>query len=100
MRSLQDEIRQAQKDLSCPICARTFQLRDIRVRPSGQSSAELSVICSRGHFPVILLVPINLKEVVSAGPITERELKQVGKRISKLDTTIRELISNNHDRKS
>ena len=93
MRSLQDEIRQAQKELSCPICARTFQLRDIRVRSfPGGGSAELSVICSRGHFPVILLIPVNLRDLVNAGPITDRELKIVGKKISNLDKSIKELI--------
>ncbi|MEX1123599.1 MAG: hypothetical protein WEC81_00220 [Patescibacteria group bacterium] len=94
MRSLQDEIRQAQKDLSCPICARTFQLRDIRIRSFlGNGSAELSVVCSRGHFPVILLVPVNLKEVTNAGPITEGEIQRLGKKISKLNRSISELIS-------
>jgi hypothetical protein len=93
MRSLQDEIRQAQKDLSCPICARTFQLRDIRIRSfHGLGSAELSVICSRGHFPVILLVPVTLRDAISAGPITDQEVKQFSLRISKADKSIKEVL--------
>lgn len=85
MRSLQDEIRQAQRDLFCPICSRTFELKDINVRSQAENGTiELSVICQRGHFPVILLLPITLKELVKAGPITEREVKQVFKRIDQI----------------
>jgi len=96
MRSLQDEIRQAQKDLSCPICARTFQLRDIRVRSFiGHGSAELSVMCSRGHFPVILLVPISLKEATNAGSITKEEIQEFSVRITKAKQSIKEIYTTN-----
>lgn len=92
MRSLQDEIRQAQKDLSCPICARTFQLRDIRVRTFHGGSAELSVICSRGHFPVILIVPVTLQEVAKAGPMTDEDVRIFTKRVLKADKSIKEVL--------
>jgi hypothetical protein len=93
MRSLQDEIRQAQQDLSCPICGRMFNLRDIRVRSYLNNGAvELSVICSRNHFPVILIVPVSLKEASQAGPISESELKYVHKRIDTVRTSIIELL--------
>lgn len=85
MRSLQDEIRQAQRDLFCPICSRTFELKDINVRTFLEaSSVELSVICQRGHFPVILLLPITLKELAKAGPITTAEMKRVYRKIDQL----------------
>ncbi len=92
MRSLQDEIRQAHRDLFCPVCGRTFELKDIRVRsffPNG--AVELSVSCGRGHFPVIMLLPITLKELVKAGPITKRDLKQAHQKIDKLDQSFQEL---------
>jgi len=77
MRSLQDEIAEIQRELNCPICSRTFELRDIQLKAFHDSTnVELSVICNRGHFPVILLVPVNLKEIAKAGPITKKELKQ------------------------
>jgi len=92
MRSLQDEIRQTQRELSCPVCGRTFDLRDIRVRSYlGNNSVELSVVCSRSHTPIILLVPINLKDVAQAGPITERELKKALRKIDSLQESIKEL---------
>lgn len=91
MRSLQDEIRQTQRELSCPVCGRSFNLRDIRVRSYvGNSSVELSIVCSRGHFPVILLVPVSLKEIAQAGPITEKELKSVQRKIDKVEESIQE----------
>lgn len=93
MRSLQDEIRQAQRDLFCPICSRTFELKDIRVRTSPEgNSAEISVMCHRGHFPVILLVPITLAEIARAGFITENELKKASKRFESLSNSFQEII--------
>jgi hypothetical protein len=94
MRSLQDEIRQAQRDLFCPICGRTFELKDIRIRSFFASgTVELSVNCSRSHFPVILLVPITLKELAKAGYITKRELKIANQKIDRLNKSFQELHS-------
>lgn len=93
MRSLQDEIRQTQRELSCPVCGRSFNLRDIRVRSYvDHNSVELSIVCSRGHFPVILLVPVSLKEIAQAGPITEKELKSVQRKIDRVEESIQELL--------
>ncbi|MEX0594489.1 MAG: hypothetical protein WD157_00080 [Patescibacteria group bacterium] len=39
------------------------------------------------------MVPVNLKEVTNAGPITEGEIQRLGKKISKLNRSISELIS-------
>lgn len=89
MRSLQDEIRQAQQELTCPICGRMFELRDIHIRAFDFKKAiELSVTCSRGHFPIILIVPLTLKELVKAGPINEIELKKIHAQIDQLDQTL------------
>ena len=96
MRSLQDEIRQAQRDLTCPICSRTFALRDFNVRSFLDStSVELSVVCQRGHFPVILLVPVTLKELAKVGRITDRELKLVSKKIDMLDGSLAQFYKKN-----
>ncbi|HSX41974.1 MAG TPA: hypothetical protein VLE93_01340 [Candidatus Saccharimonadales bacterium] len=95
MRSLQDEIRQAHRDLFCPVCGRTFELKDIRVRSFlGNGAVELSVNCSRGHFPVIMLVPLTLKELAAAGPITKKELKIATQKIDKLEKSFQELQKN------
>jgi len=92
MRSLQDEIRQAQQELTCPICGRTFELRDIHLRTFGKPNVELSVTCSRGHFPVILLVPVTLKEMIKAGPISKTELGKVCQKIDKLSDSLEPLL--------
>ena len=87
MRSLQDEIRQAQQELTCPVCSRTFELRDIHIRAFdlGNKSIELSVTCNRGHFPIILLVPLTLKELIKAGPISPGELTKIHAEVDALD---------------
>lgn len=98
MRSLQDEIRQAHRDLFCPVCGRTFELKDIRVRSFfTNGTVELSMNCNRGHFPVIMLVPISLKELAKAGPISKTELRRASQTIDKLEKSFQELHKH-HDR--
>lgn len=92
MRSLQDEIRKIQQSLFCPVCRRPFDLQDIQLHAfSGKGKAELSIVCSRGHFPAILLVPINLSDISTLGPIEESELVQAQKRIESVKHSIEEI---------
>ncbi|MEK7170989.1 MAG: hypothetical protein AAB774_01625 [Patescibacteria group bacterium] len=94
MLSLQDEIRKAQQELTCPVCGRMFELRDIHIRAYEFNKAvELSVTCSRGHFPIILLVPLALKDLVNAGPITQSELKMIHSEVDSLETTLEKVFS-------
>lgn len=93
MRSLQDEIRQAQQELTCPICSRTFELRDINIRAYQPNAAiELSVTCNRGHFPIILLVPLALKDLLNAGPILPLELKALHAEVDLLDRSLEKVF--------
>lgn len=85
MRSLQDEIRQVQRDLSCPICSRRFELKDIQVATDSEAgNAQVSVNCRRGHFPVVLVVPLVLSSLANAGPITSQELRSTANLIDRL----------------
>lgn len=93
MRSLQDEIAEMQRGLSCPVCSRTFGLRDIQVKAFyDNASVELSVICNRGHFPVIMLVPVNLQEIAEAGPITKSELRQTYGVLARLNDSFENIL--------
>jgi hypothetical protein len=93
MRSLQDEIAELQRELSCPLCSRTFSLRDIQLKAfQNNASVELSVICNRGHFPVIMLVPVNLQEVAQAGPITRGDLRRAYGSLEKLPDSFENIL--------
>src|SRR3990167_7310685 len=93
MRSLQDEIRKAQQELTCPVCGRMFELRDINIRAYEFNKAvELSVTCNRGHFPIILLIPLTLKEIAKAGQISSAELKAVFTKINYIKESIHEIL--------
>ncbi|QQG50221.1 MAG: hypothetical protein HZB70_01375 [Candidatus Berkelbacteria bacterium] len=93
MRSLQDEIAEMQRELSCPVCNRTFSLRDIQLKAfNDEHNVELSVICNRGHFPVILLVPVNLKEVAKAGLITKTELQRTVKALDSFEGSFENIL--------
>ena len=93
MRSLQDEIRQAQQELTCPVCSRTFELRDIHIRAFDfNKNIELSITCNRGHFPIILLVPLTLKELIKAGPISTVELKKINAEVDSLASSLEKIF--------
>lgn len=53
------------------------------------------MVCQRGHFPVILLVPVTLKELAAVGKITEKELKSVSKEIDSLQNNLSTLYEKN-----
>jgi len=92
MRSLQDEIRKVQQNLFCPICRRPFSLQDIQLHAlTAMGKAELALVCSRGHFPIILIVPISLKEAISFGPISKQEYVRVSKKINQAVNSIEEI---------
>jgi len=92
MRSLQDEIRRVQQSLFCPVCRRPFALQDIQLHAfTAVGRAELAIVCARGHFPVILIVPIVLKEAISFGPISQQEFVQTSKKIDEASHSIEEI---------
>jgi len=98
MRSLQDEIRQVQGSLTCPICGRSFDLKDIRVRGFIQNlTIELSIVCERSHTPLILIVPLDYRRLAKLGPITELEVRFAHRRIDNLKKSIRELANKKTD---
>lgn len=92
MRSLQDEIRRVQQNLFCPVCRQKFALQDIQLHAfTSIGKAELAIVCSRGHFPVILIVPVVLKEALSVGPITKEEYESAIKKISQAAHSVEEI---------
>ena len=89
MRSLQDEIRRIQKELVCPVCFHPFNLKDLRVMSTGSSKAEVSAVCAKGHFPVILVLPISLTDINEAGLMTKKELQQIYRQIESLEVSFK-----------
>ncbi len=64
MNSLQEILKQAQKDLYCPTCGRNFSLGEIHLRGLFDNTLLLQTICSNGHSPIIMIfiAPYKLKE--------------------------------------
>lgn len=53
--SLYDLLHQAQNELTCPTCGRSFLLSEIRPRGHYQNTVMLQAICSNNHFPIVLI---------------------------------------------
>lgn len=71
MSSLQEIIKQAQKDLFCPTCGRSFNLSEIRLRGIFNHSLVLQTVCTNGHSPVIMIfVTAYYKDNIELNPIS------------------------------
>lgn len=55
MSSLQEILKQAQKDLYCPTCGRSFTLGEIHLRGLFNHTLLLQTVCTNGHSPVIMM---------------------------------------------
>ncbi len=77
MPSLIELLHQAQKELTCPTCGRTFLLSEIRPRGHSNSTIMLQAVCSNNHFPIVLIfIPPNSYNL-SIQPIQKRDLLEL-----------------------
>lgn len=53
--SLIELLQQAQKELTCPTCGRSFLLSEIRPRGRSKNNLMLQAVCANNHFPVVLI---------------------------------------------
>lgn len=68
MNSLPEIIREAQKDLYCPTCGRSFNLNEIHIRSLIDHTVLLQTLCANGHVPVIMIfiASVNSKPSIAA----------------------------------
>lgn len=80
MLSLIELLQQAQKELTCPTCGRSFQLAEIRPRGRVKNNIMLQAVCANNHFPVVLIFipskPFDGKiKAIGKKELTELELR-------------------------
>lgn len=85
MPSLIQLLQQAQQELACPTCGRSFHLSEIRPRNHAKKAIMLQAVCSNNHFPIVLVfIPQQpLTEVIK--PITKREVNNLSQALQGFD---------------
>lgn len=61
MNPIQEIIQQAQKDLYCPSCGRSFRLNEIRLRGLYNNTILLQTVCANEHTPIIMIFVASYK---------------------------------------
>ncbi|MDO8513900.1 MAG: hypothetical protein Q7S37_05350 [bacterium] len=63
MNPIQEIIQQAQRDLYCPTCGRTFSLNEIKLRGLYDHTILLQTACANQHTPVIMIFVASYKNI-------------------------------------
>ena len=63
MNPIQEIIQQAQKDLYCPTCGRSFTLNEIKLRGLYNNTILLQAVCANEHTPIIMIFVASYKNV-------------------------------------
>lgn len=85
MLSLIELLQQAQRELSCPTCGRSFQLAEIRPRGRVKNNLMLQAICANNHFPIVLIFIPSKPFDGKIKPIGKLEIEAINQRLSAFD---------------
>ncbi len=85
MPSLIELLQQAQKELRCPTCGRSFLLSEIRCRGHMNNSVMLQAICSENHFPTVLIFIPSKTFPDSLRPLTKKDVTKIKEVIAEFD---------------
>ncbi len=83
--SLIELLQQAQKELRCPTCGRSFLLSEIRCRGHINNSVMLQAICSDNHFPTVLIFIPSKPFPHQIKPISKRDITQFKEHLATFD---------------
>lgn len=84
MNTLREIIRQAQQELYCNTCRRSFSLDEIKFKGQLEKTILLQTVCMNGHPPTIMvfMAPFSGKNLFE--PITHDDIINFHKDISKI----------------
>lgn len=85
MISLLELLQQAQKELTCPTCGRTFLISEIRPRGRVNNTVMLQAVCSNNHFPVVLIFIPSKPFSGKIKAIGKKEVTEIAERLATFD---------------
>lgn len=71
MSNLSEIIQQIQKDLSCPVCGKNYEIGEIRLRGLFDHTLIIQTICTSGHLTLFMT---TVKEGQKKNPISSDDL--------------------------
>jgi hypothetical protein len=92
--SLIELLHQAQKELSCPTCGRSFLLSEIRPRGHVNNTIMLQAVCSNNHFPIVLIFIPPKQVETKVKPITKRDIVKLKQALETFDGKFTEIWQN------
>lgn len=79
MNPITEIIQQAQKNLYCPTCGRSFSLNEIRLRGMYNHTILLQAICANDHNPVIMIFIASYKNINNIHVINTNDILKAHK---------------------
>jgi hypothetical protein len=91
MPNLIELLHQAQKELTCPTCGRSFHLSEIRPRGHVNHTIMLQAVCSNNHFPIVLIFIPTKPFKTNLKPITKKDVLAISQAIESFEGTFNTL---------
>lgn len=82
MPNLSEIIRQIQKDLSCPVCGKNYEIGEIRLRGLFDHTLIIQTVCSSGHLTLFMT---TIKENQKKTPISTNDVIDLYKALENFD---------------
>jgi len=92
MPNLHEIIAQIQKDLYCPVCGKTFEIGEIRLRGLFDHTLIIQTICSSGHMTLFMTTFRNKTEAKK--PISTNDVLDLKNTLGDFDGDFRKLWKN------
>lgn len=73
MPNIQELLKQIQRDLSCPVCGRKYEMGDIKVRGALDYILIIQTMCAEGHLTLFMTV-FRAHKKIQIQPMTENDV--------------------------
>jgi hypothetical protein len=91
MPSLIELLQQAQKELTCPTCGRSFLIPEIRPRGHVNNTIMLQAVCSNNHFPIVLIFIPSKPFTEKIEPIRRQDITSLKKTLDTFEGDFHDL---------
>lgn len=90
MSNLAEIIRQIQRDLSCPVCGKKYEIGEIRLKGLFDRTLVVQTVCANGH---ITLLMTRIKDSGKKEPISTNDIIDLHNALEDFDGNFQKLWS-------
>ncbi len=92
MNTLRDILKQAQRELYCNTCKRSFAIEEIRFKGQLGDTIFLQTICMNDHPATVMVIMANFEGNLIIEPIDHDNLLEFYNKFSKFNGNLKEVI--------